>query len=133
VDAASRQQIEPKRETLGSSEFLNDHTYHPSIPNLCHCVTERTGIALSIEVWRHIIHQPPEFPQLIEWLALSAATSEYWNYNAMSAVVSKRLTNQQKDDFDDFVNQDPRNWESHIEELLSKASSGYVQIKGLSN
>ena len=51
----------------------------------------------------------------------------------MSAVVSKRLTNQQKDDFDAFVNQDPRNWESHIEELLSKASSGYVQIKGLSN
>jgi hypothetical protein len=51
----------------------------------------------------------------------------------MSAVVSKRLTNQQKDDFDDFVNQDPRNWKSHIEELLSKASSGYIQIKGLFN
>jgi hypothetical protein len=51
-----------RRETLGSNEFLNDHTYHPSIPNFCHCVTERTGLALSIEVWRHIIHQPPEFP-----------------------------------------------------------------------
>jgi hypothetical protein len=48
----------------------------------------------------------------------------------MSAVVSRRLTNQQKDD---FVNQDPRNWKSHIEELLSKASSGYIQIKGLFN
>jgi hypothetical protein len=49
----------------------------------------------------------------------------------MSAMVSKRLTNQQKDDFEAFVNQNPGSWKSHIEELLSKASSSYIQIKGL--
>jgi hypothetical protein len=41
----------------------------------------------------------------------------------MSVIVSKRLTDQQKVDFDAFINQNPSNWESHIEELLLKASS----------
>jgi hypothetical protein len=45
------------------------------------------------------------------------------------SVTVKRLTDQQKDEFDRFVNQNLSNPESHIKELLLKVSSSQLPIE----
>jgi hypothetical protein len=47
----------------------------------------------------------------------------------MPVTVSKRLTDQQKAEFDQFINRDPLNWESHINELLLLVSSSQLSIE----
>jgi hypothetical protein len=48
----------------------------------------------------------------------------------MSVTISKRLTDEQKVEFDAFMDRDPTNWESHNKELLEKVGYSHIQIKG---
>jgi hypothetical protein len=49
----------------------------------------------------------------------------------MSVTISRRLTDQQKADFDAFMDKDPTNWELHNKELLKQASYSHIHTKGL--
>jgi hypothetical protein len=101
------------------SDVFAQRPYHRSIINFCRCVTERTSReALSIE--RSSCQHLPSAPG-------------YRNHYTMSVTISKRLTDEQKVEFDAFMDRDPTDWERHNKELLEKVSCSHIQIKGFSS